>query len=361
MRGAGALIAGLVLLSTAASLGAEADAAGVRRLLALLGGVVQEYGEAFTDDGTLSRAVELEEARLLLGDARSQAEGLGQKPADLDVRLAALGKAIDDRAPAAAVAERARGIRLALEEATGIGEDIFPPARPSPGRGEAIFRANCTRCHGERGAGDGPDAAALERKPRDFHDPAFMQQETPADFFRVISLGRRQAAMPAWEDALTVQERWDVVSYLWSLPADVRQTLAEVGRQLDEALTAYRLGERNAEELAADAYLTFEPLEARLALADSSTVREVEGAFLRFRTALRRPGSGTEVDEAARAVHAALRGAEASASGATPRRLSNLAGWMCGAGLTGLALLALRYGRARRSGLRLPVGPGQGT
>jgi len=54
-----------------------------------------------------------------------------------------------------------QAIRLAVEDATGVAEDVMPPARPSPARGEAIYRANCVRCHGERGAGDGPDAATL--------------------------------------------------------------------------------------------------------------------------------------------------------------------------------------------------------
>lgn len=36
-------------------------------------------------------------------------------------------------------------------------------------RGREIFRANCTSCHGESGMGDGPSAASLNPKPRNFH------------------------------------------------------------------------------------------------------------------------------------------------------------------------------------------------
>jgi mono/diheme cytochrome c family protein len=36
-------------------------------------------------------------------------------------------------------------------------------------RGRDVFRANCTSCHGETGAGDGPTAATLNPKPRNFH------------------------------------------------------------------------------------------------------------------------------------------------------------------------------------------------
>ena len=339
MSRARALVGGLGLMLAASSLAAEVDAPGVRRLLALLDGVAREYGEAFGDDGALARPLELEEASLLLGDARDQGERLG---ADLERQLAVLGEAIEKRAPAAAVAGRVRAIRVGLKDATGIGEDVFPLARPSSARGQAIFRANCAGCHGERGAGDGPDAAGLERKPRDFTDPTFMRQETPADFFRVISLGRRQAAMPAWENVLSVQDRWDVVSYLWSLPADVRQPLAEVRRQADAAVTAYHLGERDAAELAADAYLSFEPLEARVGVDDPEAVRGVEAAFLRLRTALRRPAAAREVDEAAAAVGDALQVAASAASVANPRPISHLGvGWIAGAVLATMALLVL--------------------
>ncbi len=44
-----------------------------------------------------------------------------------------------------------------------------------------------------------------------------MRGETPRDFFHVITLGRRRAGMPAWGDALSLQDRWDVVAYLWTL------------------------------------------------------------------------------------------------------------------------------------------------
>ena len=44
-----------------------------------------------------------------------------------------------------------------------------------------------------------------------------MRGETPADFFRVVSFGRRQSAMPAWEDSLSIRDRWDVIGYIWTL------------------------------------------------------------------------------------------------------------------------------------------------
>src|SRR5262249_51895565 len=47
-------------------------------------------------------------------------------------------------------------------------------------------------------------------------DVAFMRNETPDDFFNVVTLGRRRSGMPSWTDSLSVQDRWDVVRYVWS-------------------------------------------------------------------------------------------------------------------------------------------------
>src|SRR6185503_3055571 len=108
-----------------------------------------------------------------------------------------------------------------LSAATGVGEEFLPPAAPSAERGATVYKTNCVSCHGELGAGDGPDAARLDPKPADFSAPSFMRGETPSDFFHVVSAGRRRAAMPAWDSVLSVQERWDAIAYLWtfSIPA----------------------------------------------------------------------------------------------------------------------------------------------
>jgi mono/diheme cytochrome c family protein len=54
-------------------------------------------------------------------------------------------------------------------------------AVPEPAMKEAkeIFASRCTTCHGADGKGDGPAAAALNPKPRDFTDAAW--QKTLSD------------------------------------------------------------------------------------------------------------------------------------------------------------------------------------
>ena len=50
-----------------------------------------------------------------------------------------------------------------------------PAAAPAVAKNPAseakkVFKSNCVVCHGDSGAGDGPGAAALDPKPRDFSD-----------------------------------------------------------------------------------------------------------------------------------------------------------------------------------------------
>ena len=46
--------------------------------------------------------------------------------------------------------------------------------------GNASFQANCASCHGPTGAGDGPVAAVLDPKPRNFSEAQF-QYDTDGD------------------------------------------------------------------------------------------------------------------------------------------------------------------------------------
>jgi high-affinity iron transporter len=196
----------------------QAEVESTRRLLTLVRGVGEEYREALDPDGRIVRPIELEEARLFLLEARQHAERLGSTlPGEVSGGLAALTNTLERRAPLDALEAEVDAICRAISRATGVAEENVPTAPPSPARGKAIFATHCVSCHGERGAGDGPEAARLERKPADFTDVTFMRGETPSDFFHVISIGKRVGSMPAWDAVLSPAERWDVVSYLWSL------------------------------------------------------------------------------------------------------------------------------------------------
>ncbi len=81
--------------------------------------------------------------------------------------------------------------------------------------GAAIFKNNCTACHGEQGHGDGPAGAALSPRPKNLPDLA----STVGDdyLFWRISTGRDGTAMVAWKGVLTDEQIWQVVSFIRTL------------------------------------------------------------------------------------------------------------------------------------------------
>jgi len=82
----------------------------------------------------------------------------------------------------------------------------YPARPPSAALGLPLYQAHCVRCHGDDGSGVVPGA-------RNFSDLDYMRGETPAFFYTVVTEGRGE--MPSFRDALTSDERWDVVFYVW--------------------------------------------------------------------------------------------------------------------------------------------------
>jgi mono/diheme cytochrome c family protein len=114
-----------------------------------------------------------------------------------------------------------------LPHATQPPEAGYPLAPPDLALGAQIFAANCTRCHGESGRGDGPligdDPNLIANRPRDFTDPATTQDQTPLAWFTTITDGRLDRLMPPWQDALSETERWAVALYTYTLPYSADQ------------------------------------------------------------------------------------------------------------------------------------------
>jgi high-affinity iron transporter len=199
------------------------------RVLQLVPGVVAEYAEAFDESGGLARPIELEEAGLLLAEARDLVPALG-----VDVeRVAAIEQAIADRAAQRVVEELASALTASVTAATGVSIQQFPPSAPSAARGRTLYEENCASCHGADGAGGGEESRRLGLTPANFTDADFMRLETPDDFFNVVTLGRRRSGMPSWSEALSVQERWDLVRYVWTFSQPVE--LVERGRSVLDA------------------------------------------------------------------------------------------------------------------------------
>jgi len=94
--------------------------------------------------------------------------------------------------------------------------------------GKTVFaKAKCAQCHGKRGYGDGPSAKGMidsfgnPISPRNFHKaPAFKRGHTLEDIALTIHTGNNGTPMPAYDEALTPEEIWDLAAYVKSLSKD---------------------------------------------------------------------------------------------------------------------------------------------
>jgi mono/diheme cytochrome c family protein len=97
---------------------------------------------------------------------------------------------------------------------------IAPDAK-SLGAGKDVYVANCLKCHGDKGKGDGPSAKDLDKRPRDLSDPKIAAQ-TDGSIFWKLTTGRKP--MPSFENLISEDDRWNVINYVRTLePAPATQ------------------------------------------------------------------------------------------------------------------------------------------
>ena len=81
-------------------------------------------------------------------------------------------------------------------------------------RGELLWAQNCVSCHGLQGMGDGPASALLPKRPKD------LTMIAPAPVFPdgviAFRISHGKNTMPAWQDALSQDQIWDLVSFIRS-------------------------------------------------------------------------------------------------------------------------------------------------
>ena len=85
--------------------------------------------------------------------------------------------------------------------------------------GKKTYNVYCSSCHGEGGKGDGPAAPSLNPRPQDL---AGHETEMTDDymFWRIHEGGMMEpfrSSMPAWKDALSDEQIWQVVAFLRTL------------------------------------------------------------------------------------------------------------------------------------------------
>ena len=116
-------------------------------------------------------------------------------------------------------------------ETRGAGTPVDLGAEPATVSAEMIERgreiyvkAQCGKCHGEEGYGDGPSALTLEDAfgnaipPRNYHKAAdFKRGHTLRDIALTIHTGNNGTPMPAFDEALGGEEVWSLAAYVHSL------------------------------------------------------------------------------------------------------------------------------------------------
>ena len=90
----------------------------------------------------------------------------------------------------------------------------FQGSADSVVRGQALWSVHCQACHGPDGEGNGPASAQLSVKPKDLTMIALAPVFPDGIVAFRISNGKN--TMPAWKQAFTPEEIWDLVSFIRS-------------------------------------------------------------------------------------------------------------------------------------------------
>lgn len=103
------------------------------------------------------------------------------------------------------------GMDEAKDDAASLPNPVSVTAA-SLARGRKLYDITCLVCHGSQGRGDGLVGRKFVTKaPVDLHDD-YTQDQADGQLFFTLTRGR--ALMPAYRDALSVEERWHVINYV---------------------------------------------------------------------------------------------------------------------------------------------------
>ncbi|MCU0701176.1 MAG: cytochrome c [Myxococcaceae bacterium] len=128
-------------------------------------------------------------------------------------------------------------LATALVAALAVAQGKKPDAKPADAKpadakaafkitgdaakGQVKFKELCVSCHGEKGAGDGAAAAALNPKPANFTDAKRAAEVTDEYIYNMIKEGGaangKSALMASWKGALNEAQLMDVAAYVRSL------------------------------------------------------------------------------------------------------------------------------------------------
>jgi mono/diheme cytochrome c family protein len=81
-------------------------------------------------------------------------------------------------------------------------------------KGEELYNMYCFSCHGDTGYGDGPAGGSMGIRPANFHDQRVIKQKDGALFWKLTN---GKGNMPPFKEALTEEQRWQLIVFLREL------------------------------------------------------------------------------------------------------------------------------------------------
>jgi hypothetical protein len=106
---------------------------------------------------------------------------------------------------------------------------------------------DCAPCHGLDGKGDGPAAASLNPKPRDYHaTTGWVNGRLLSDMFKTVSQGITGSAMVSFAGALSVNDRLDVIDYIRSNFGNFPKDTPEQLEALNQKYHLEEVGEKSS-------------------------------------------------------------------------------------------------------------------
>ncbi len=303
------VLAWLLVASSPTIGGAQENSA--KRLSSIVSVAVEEYGKAVDAQGHLTSADEYSETTGFLDDARGVALRLrGYNAGRTQAVLDSLTAAVRNRVPP----NELKLLKARFDGALGAAGALdLPTTKLDLARGHSLFTSNCSACHGDRGLGDGVAAKSLRVEVPGIGSTTLTPSLNPTLAYNVVSVGVRGTPMPSFSTALSTQDRWNVVNYVYSLrgvkmdvpsPSDATAAPGSAAAKtvislLDSALEFAKKGRTaDAGDRAFDAYIAFEPLETPARARQPGLVSSMERHFADFKGALR--GSDLTIAEKAR-------------------------------------------------------------
>ena len=309
------------------------------------------------EDGNVIDETEYREQLEFLSVLKGLIADLPDRPehSELVQGVNALQAAIERHDDGTSVARAARQLGAKLAAAYEVSQ--APVITPDPARGATLYAQQCSVCHGQTGAGDGPASVGMTPPPANLRDAVRLDRLSLYAIFNTLTLGVEGTDMPSFADQLDERQRWDLATYVAGLSADpaaakadktynladlARQTPNEVlaaegpqaaatfraqraqppqvkrgpaqlldytGATLDKSLAAYREGDHEqAYDLSVAAYLEgFELVESSLDNVDSTVRKNTEKALMAYRQSLQDGLPIAQVEQRLEAAKALLK------------------------------------------------------